>query len=830
MPYSPETVRSVFSTRRSRKALAPFQPFKYISSSFSAAAVPKPAQTLTLIKVGRSGGGGAMKYNPRCRKAHFSAASSVRRVLMSAPLSSELRSKYGVRSMPVRKDDEVQVVRGTFKGREGKVVQVYRRRWVVHVERITREKVNGSTVNVGIVPSKVVLTKLKLDKDRKALLDRKSRGRAADKAKSKFTADDVAAAAAAAAPSLQECVTTLKNKGSAERSDGKALERNSGGKAPSKGLRRAQHSERAMEGSRTERRGVRQNNSVWGEEENLREKCEPKTRRGYPISTYPLLADRASHIADRAEKASPRPAGHWIVRRRRNRDPLTPQAEAHQPSTENSNIQAGILQLVSERHCPRAVGSRNSTGARPLEAQQLRVIPILRILPALRESASAGSRQKGPQRNHTDSEFCTDPAELISAQLGKEVRNYDGGGGRRHEQLLELIRSRFVHAKGKDSSASTQPKSLVLASKPVLTKRIIWQTGGVAEAWNRSSLSPSSSQIEFTIEDRPLVTPQSSSQPTKSPRLQSAMDATQIGLLQAGKAKAEKRDIDNCKNKPPWKKITAERSLGVRSRGLTDEKPEKAYQARSEDFRAHKLIQISNLAEASMVRSEGEFYKVRWHAGCHCLKVPREPPSMLPTRDLETPHAGAKQGKKTEQILEDGLKRSNFEKEECAASEANGSPKPVQQSSILEDKDDFKGRGFSAERSDGKALERNSGGKAPSKGLRRAQHSERAMEGSRTERRGVRQNNSVWGEEENLREKCEPKTRRGYPISTYPLLADRASHIADRAEKASPRPAGHWIVRRRRNRDPLTREPKRRPINQAPRTAIYKPGYYKVLG
>jgi len=48
-----------------------------------------------------------------------------------------------VRSVPVRKDDEVQVVRGTFKGREGKVVQVYRRKWVIHIERITREKVNG---------------------------------------------------------------------------------------------------------------------------------------------------------------------------------------------------------------------------------------------------------------------------------------------------------------------------------------------------------------------------------------------------------------------------------------------------------------------------------------------------------------------------------------------------------------------------------------------------------------------------------------------------------------------------------------------------------------
>nr|GLL38992.1 putative L24 ribosomal protein [Ipomoea trifida] len=141
-----------------------------------------------------------MKYNPRVsssrrksRKAHFTAPSSVRRVLMSAPLSADQRSKYNVRSMPVRKDDEVQVVRGTYKGREGKVVQVYRKKWVIHIERITREKVNGSTVNVGIHPSKVVITKLRLDKDRKSLIDRKAKGRAAhDKDKgTKFTAEDI---------------------------------------------------------------------------------------------------------------------------------------------------------------------------------------------------------------------------------------------------------------------------------------------------------------------------------------------------------------------------------------------------------------------------------------------------------------------------------------------------------------------------------------------------------------------------------------------------------------------------------------------------------------
>ena len=90
---------------------------------------------------------------------------------MSSPLSTDLRQKYNVRSMPIRKDDEVQIVRGTYKGREGKVVQVYRRKWVIHIERITREKVNGTTVNVGVQPSKVVITKLRLDKDRKSLLE-----------------------------------------------------------------------------------------------------------------------------------------------------------------------------------------------------------------------------------------------------------------------------------------------------------------------------------------------------------------------------------------------------------------------------------------------------------------------------------------------------------------------------------------------------------------------------------------------------------------------------------------------------------------------------------
>ncbi|KAL2055674.1 hypothetical protein ABVK25_003916 [Lepraria finkii] len=113
----------------------------------------------------------------KSRKAHFGAPSSVRRVIMSAPLSKELREKHNVRSMPIRKDDEVTVVRGSNKGREGKVTSVYRIKYVIHIERVAREKSNGQSVPLGIAPSKVIITKLKTDKDRDNILDRKMKGR-----------------------------------------------------------------------------------------------------------------------------------------------------------------------------------------------------------------------------------------------------------------------------------------------------------------------------------------------------------------------------------------------------------------------------------------------------------------------------------------------------------------------------------------------------------------------------------------------------------------------------------------------------------------------------
>jgi large subunit ribosomal protein L26e len=62
---------------------------------------------------------------------------------MSCHVSKDLKTKYEIRAIPVRKGDTVKIMRGTFKGREGKVQTVYRKKWAVHVEKIVKEKTNG---------------------------------------------------------------------------------------------------------------------------------------------------------------------------------------------------------------------------------------------------------------------------------------------------------------------------------------------------------------------------------------------------------------------------------------------------------------------------------------------------------------------------------------------------------------------------------------------------------------------------------------------------------------------------------------------------------------
>jgi len=112
------------------------------------------------------------------RKALYTMPHHLRHKLLTAPLSRELREKYGFRNLPVRTGDRVRVMRGDYKGIEGKVIRVDRERGRVYIDTVTRKKVDGSTVNVPIHASKVMIVELDLsDRWRKRMIERKMRAR-----------------------------------------------------------------------------------------------------------------------------------------------------------------------------------------------------------------------------------------------------------------------------------------------------------------------------------------------------------------------------------------------------------------------------------------------------------------------------------------------------------------------------------------------------------------------------------------------------------------------------------------------------------------------------
>jgi len=93
--------------------------------------------------------------------------------LMSAHLSPELRERYGRRSFPVRAGDKVRILRGEFRGVEGKVTKVDRERQMVYVENVTVKKADGTTVQKPVHVSNVMITELNLDDEyRKQALSR----------------------------------------------------------------------------------------------------------------------------------------------------------------------------------------------------------------------------------------------------------------------------------------------------------------------------------------------------------------------------------------------------------------------------------------------------------------------------------------------------------------------------------------------------------------------------------------------------------------------------------------------------------------------------------
>ena len=108
------------------------------------------------------------------RKRAQNAPLHLRRKLLSAHLSKELRKEFKKRSLPLRKGDEVKVMRGKHKGKKGKISKVDPKKIKVYIENIKRRKVSGEEVQIPFHPSNLMITSASLeDPKRKKIIERK---------------------------------------------------------------------------------------------------------------------------------------------------------------------------------------------------------------------------------------------------------------------------------------------------------------------------------------------------------------------------------------------------------------------------------------------------------------------------------------------------------------------------------------------------------------------------------------------------------------------------------------------------------------------------------
>ena len=90
----------------------------------------------------------------------YRAINSVRNKQIGATLSKQLRQKYHRRSIRIVNGDTVKIIRGEYKGIDGKVTKISLEKNSIAVEGVQREKLKGGKIDLYIHSSNTVITSL----------------------------------------------------------------------------------------------------------------------------------------------------------------------------------------------------------------------------------------------------------------------------------------------------------------------------------------------------------------------------------------------------------------------------------------------------------------------------------------------------------------------------------------------------------------------------------------------------------------------------------------------------------------------------------------------
>ena len=114
---------------------------------------------------------------PRKQRKYLAKAPlHIKHKFLGAHLSKELRKQYKIKTLPVRKEDEVIIKRGQFKGVKGKIEHVNLKKTRIHIANAQITKRDGNKVFYPIHPSNVIITDLNLkDKKRVKIIERRTK-------------------------------------------------------------------------------------------------------------------------------------------------------------------------------------------------------------------------------------------------------------------------------------------------------------------------------------------------------------------------------------------------------------------------------------------------------------------------------------------------------------------------------------------------------------------------------------------------------------------------------------------------------------------------------
>jgi len=101
-----------------------------------------------------------MKPTKMRNKMIYRATFHTRSKQLGSALSKDLRKKYGKRSVRVNEGDSIKIVRGEFKGVDGKISKISPQKNSVAIEGIKKEKTKGDKFDIYIHTSNLVVTSL----------------------------------------------------------------------------------------------------------------------------------------------------------------------------------------------------------------------------------------------------------------------------------------------------------------------------------------------------------------------------------------------------------------------------------------------------------------------------------------------------------------------------------------------------------------------------------------------------------------------------------------------------------------------------------------------